>query len=126
LVEDQIVIDCDNPWLSSDEESNSIDTGIVLLLGDESGLHELWELRNHTHRSLDVAVTSHALVDITPCWAIRSPQSCGWKPIRNFIEAAASKPYAVSVFEELQGSSCHAWPEHHVFSVEGGIRVFSV
>jgi hypothetical protein len=65
-VENKNVIYGDNPWLSSNEESNSIDTCIILLLCDESIFHKGWEFGYHAHCSLDIAISSHALDDIIP------------------------------------------------------------
>jgi len=42
--DDELVIDCDNPWLSPDEESDSINTLLVHLLVDKGILNDLWVL----------------------------------------------------------------------------------
>ena len=59
------IVDGDDPWLASNVESDTIDTGIVLSLIDESGLNEVREFGDGAHGSLNVTGTGTTLLHIS-------------------------------------------------------------
>jgi len=63
-----MIINCDDPWLSSDVEFDSMDTSIIPFRCQHSLLDQVWELTAGRHGCNPVAISDCSLIRILKKW----------------------------------------------------------